>query len=130
VLFGPASARAERDRSLVTDPATALAGRDRSLVRTVAIGGFAAGGTGLVACAVTGALAAKAKRDAVSTDLQRPAAEARQRFLSLRAASVAAGAIGGALAAAGATLWILGRGSDAPVTVAVGPSGLAVAGSW
>jgi hypothetical protein len=123
VLFGPGRADGP-------NRTTARAELDRSLVRTVAIAGVATGGAGLVSCMATALLAARAKRDAESTDLQRPAAEARQRFLRLRAASVTTGAIGGALVAGGSALWILGRGSDLPVTLAVGLSGLAVAGSW
>jgi hypothetical protein len=69
------------------------------------VSALVAGGLCAAGAAVTGGLALAARNQALSTDKQRPANEARDRFVAYRAASLATGAAAVVSAAAAWWLW-------------------------
>lgn len=85
--------------------------------------GLAALGAG--GAATFGLLAAGAYRDAETAELQRPAHEARERYLGLGRAAVISGISAGVFTAAGWVLW-----PSAPANVWIAPDGVSVVGTW
>jgi hypothetical protein len=72
-------------------------------------------GAGLITTGILGYLTLEAKADYESTDLERPAEQARQRYYDYRAAALVAGSATVALGAAGALLLLLPDGTEAHV---------------
>jgi hypothetical protein len=98
--------------------------------RSAAIGLFAGAGASAIASAVTGALAGLAKRDFDATTLQRPAAEAADRYAGLLGASIATGALSIGAAIAGAVLWPRARPPILSLGWARDGAVASVAGAW
>lgn len=113
----------------VTMPSPEAAPAQGSPRRGLAIGGFVAGAVSVAGAGVLGLLALQAKNEWASTNLQRPAEQARARYRILADSSIAAAVAGAALVLAGAVIWPW-RSSDGGVALSVSPWGLGLAGAW
>lgn len=98
--------------------------------KTMAITSWVLAGGALLASAVTGGLAIDAWQDFKSTDLQKPAHEANQRYQRYGTAALVTGLVAAGAAVCGFLLWPDEPDEPGGLEVGVSPAGVALGFSW